>query len=89
MVDPDFPTEIIVTYPNPFAGVIHLSGLHADKIYSLVLTDAKGQIVYKQQINNQSEFTIRLKTAARGDYWLSLYDTRKNSRIGTIKLMRE
>jgi len=87
--DPDYPNSVIIAYPNPFAGIIHVAGLHTEKTYTLVLTNSNGQVVRRQQIVGVTEYTLSAKSVARGEYWLTVFDNTRNRKIGIIRLMRE
>ncbi len=89
IVDVDNPGQVITVYPNPFVQTININGLSAAKTYLISITGNSGQEVYRQQFGNSSVITINKATWLTGNYWLRIYDVKKNRRIGTSLLLKE
>lgn len=89
LTDVDFPTQLINVYPNPFAGIINISGLNTGKTYSIVISNAAGQKIYNQQVSNSRNFSINKTGLQTGKYWLSIYDYKKHKLIGTVSVIKE
>jgi len=89
LTDVDFPTQLINVYPNPFAGIINISGLNTGKTYSIVISNAAGQKIYNQQVSNSRNFSINKTGLQSGKYWLTIYDYKKHKLIGTVSVIKE
>jgi hypothetical protein len=89
LTDIDFPGQLINVYPNPFNNVININGLNAAKTYTVIIANAPGQKVYNRQIANSNTLSINNGHLQAGRYWLSIYDVKKHSLLGTIPLIKE
>jgi len=89
LTDVDFPAQIINVYPNPFAGIINVSGLNTGKIYTINISNTLGQKVYSQQVTSSSTLSINKGRLQSGRYWLSIFDYKKRKLIGTVPVIKE
>ena len=89
LTDLDFPGQSINIYPNPFNQVINISGLNTGKTYIISISNAAGQKVHSQQVNNSRTVAINKTGLQRGQYWLNIYDYKKHVLIGTVPLIKE
>lgn len=87
--DADFPNQLINAYPNPFGSRITVNGLQPAKAYSVIISNAAGAQVHKQQISNSSGVQITTAALRAGKYWLSVYDVAKNKLIGSFLLVKQ
>ena len=88
LVDIDNPGQVITIYPNPFVQTINISGLSASKTYSIRISDAAGQELYRQQVGNSTHITINNALFQSGNYWLRIYDVKKKRLIGASLLLK-
>jgi len=89
LTDVDFPNQVINVYPNPFCNIININGLNAGKTYAIIIANAPGQKVYNRQVINSRTLSISNGQLQAGRYWLSIYDLKKHSLIGSIPLIKE
>lgn len=87
LVDKDYPDDVINIYPNPFKYDINIRGLHIEKEYTIVITSASGQEVYRKNFQNNKSITIR-NTFQSGKYHISVYDLKKKQLIGSLPLIK-
>jgi hypothetical protein len=69
----------VVVQPNPFKNSISINGLH-EVASTFEITDAMGQIVYKESRVASANETINLTSLAPGLYTLNVIDINGNSR---------
>ena len=89
LTDVDFPNQVINVYPNPFRNSTTISGLNAGKTYTITINNSAGQKMYSQQISSSRSAVINKPGLQSGKYWLSIYDFKKHTLIGTVSLFKE
>jgi hypothetical protein len=88
LVDPDYPNQTITAGPNPITQSINITGLSTAKSYFIAIINANGNEVTRVSITGQSGATINATLLKQGFYWLEVYDTVRNRRIGHISLLK-
>lgn len=88
LIDPDNPDQTITAGPNPIIQSINITGLSAAKSYFISIVNANGNEVTRVAITGQSGATINAAQLKQGFYWLEVYDTSHNRRIGHISLLK-
>jgi hypothetical protein len=89
IVDPEFPSQEIDVFPNPFTQTIRIEGLNNEKAYLFVMHNAIGGMVYRQETENRGSFIAVVSALPAGSYWLSVYDRKKNKLIGTMPVVKK
>lgn len=89
LTDVDFPNQVITIYPNPFSHVINITGLNQGKIYTISISNAAGQKLFSLQATNRQTLSIDRTGLQSGTYWLSIYDYKKHTLIGTVPVIKE
>jgi hypothetical protein len=76
--------------PNPFNQQIMITGLDANKNYTLRLYDAQGRAVLTDRSFNQNRKALQLNgnSLTKGVYFLEIYDDSSKEFIKTIKLLK-
>jgi hypothetical protein len=88
LIDPDNPDQTITAGPNPIIQSINITGLSAAKSYFISIVNANGNEVTRVAITGQSSAMINAALLKQGFYWLEIYDTSHNRRIGHISLLK-
>lgn len=78
--------ELIQVYPNPFNGIITLSGMEQSSSYTVELFDLIGKIVFTQQMNSTKKTSINLSSIPAGTYFIKINDGKKTRTIKLIKM---
>jgi len=75
--------------PNPFSQQLTITGLSWNGSYVLRLYDAQGKLVLVERSFNQSRKVLQTgnSVAAKGVYYLQVYDMQSKTVIKTIKLL--
>jgi hypothetical protein len=89
IIDVDDPSRVINIYPNPFRDRFTIDGLNAGKIYTVMIYNLQGQIIFQQKVTNKNTIEIPGLKPTATVYWLSIYDDRKQKLIGTVKMLKQ
>jgi uncharacterized repeat protein (TIGR02543 family) len=83
---PELDAPDLKVYPNPFTGILHLTGISAETWHaaSLQVINAAGVVVHTQKIVNPDE-TIRLEHLPAGVYFFRI---EKDGRAKTLKVIK-
>jgi uncharacterized repeat protein (TIGR01451 family) len=89
VTDPDMPGQVINIYPNPFKDVMTINGLSSAKTYTIRLFNLEGKQLLSKRVSGRISVTIPGQHQAKGIYWLTIYDEKRNQMLGTVKMMKE
>ena len=89
IIDNDFPTITISTFPNPFTNHITILGLQPSKNYTIKATDNFGRRIYEHTSPGSNSIDVSTVKWSKGLYWISIYDKEKNKLIGTIPVLKQ
>jgi hypothetical protein len=86
--DPDFPSQTVNVFPNPFSHQLTIDGLQPAKTYSVTLTDMTGRVIYAHRIAGKGQWQSDYLQVPKGVYGLRLYDETKHRVLGVITILR-
>jgi len=84
ITDPDNPGIMIIGYPIPFTRQITLTGLSDAKTYAIVIYNSTGVQLQSLVITGAQNAIINTNAWSAGSYWISITDTKRNRRLGTL-----
>jgi hypothetical protein len=79
--------EGFALYPNPTADVINIQYTGVNISTDVILSDAKGAIVYSEKVNFNSDenFTIDMSKLVKGIYFLNIYSEDASKVVRVVK----
>lgn len=67
-------------YPNPISEILNIKSKENEKIHSLKVLDNLGNVVFKQMLFNQSEYSFDVSSLQKGIYYL-IINSRESKKI--------
>jgi hypothetical protein len=89
IIDPDQPGKTIQVYPNPVINELTINGLSVLKTYRLRLYNQTGSLVKEVSIKGKTSTEVSFGMLNPGNYFLSVYDLKKQKNLGSIKILKQ